>query len=250
MSILDNRYYDNVIAEMKPFLNENGFVAVENGFENATRKISVNYIEEKQSYVLMSAVKNEEGNFEEMSQISAWLFDDSQNEKDAVSVGMDFVSTLRKELGIKHQRNTNASVELPTATKSGSMTITGFTKKMLDVFPVLKEDYKVYVAKYGNFLYVNFFGEYLVPQVKALFATGSKKQYKKLFDVFNVSYVKGDKDTVNITVAILAAAAYKDTKTDALIKEILSDNKHFLQSYENFLLELPKSKKLFKALVK
>ena len=247
---MDNRYYEKVVAEMQSFLDENGFKAVDNGFENENRKIAVKYVDEKQSYVLLSAVKDEEGNFGELSEINSWLFDDSQNEKDAVSVGMDFVVTLRKELGIKRQRAVGANVELPTATKSGNMTITGFTKKMLDVFPVLKEDYKSYVVTYGNFLYINFFGEYLVPQVKALFNNGTKKQYKKLFDVLNVSYVKGDKDTVNITVAILAAAAYNDEKSNTAITEMLAEDKHFLQSYQNFLLELPKSKKLFKALVK
>lgn len=235
---------------MQSFLDENGFKSVEEGFENENRKIAVKYNDDRQSYTLLSATRDDEGNFGEMTEISAWLFDDSQNAKDASSVGIDFVGTLRKELGIKVQRKSGANVELPTATKSGNMTIAGFTKKMLDVFPVLKEEYKSYVATYGNFLYVNFFGEYLVPQVKALFNNGTKKQYKKLFDVLKVSYVKGDKDTVNITVAILAAAAYNDEKSNAAINEMLAEDKHFLQSYQNFLLELPKSKKLFKALIK
>ena len=51
------------------------------------------------------------------------------------------------------------------------MDIAGFTKKMLDVFPTLKDEYKAHITKYGNFLYLNFFGEYLVPVLKNLFET-------------------------------------------------------------------------------
>lgn len=250
MNFLDNRYYDNVIAEMQSFLDENGFKAVEDGFENETKKIAVKYNDEKQAYSLFSATKDDEGNFGEMTEINSWLFDDSQNAKDAGSVGIDFVVSLKKELGIKKGRAVGTNVELPSANKSGNMTVQGFTKKMLDVFPVLKDEYKSHVAFYGNFLYINFFGDSLVPQLKNLFTNGTKKQIKKLYDVFEDAYVKGDKDTVNIMIALLAAVSYKDDTCKTAVEEMLSEDQHFLQSYTNFIPVLPKSKKLFKALVK
>ncbi len=246
---MDNRYYDNVIAEMQPFLDENGFKSVEDSFINDNKKIAVVYDETKQTYSLLIASKDDEGNFGEMTAINTWLFDDSQNAKDATSVGIDFTVSLRKELGIKTVRK-NVSVELPSANKDGAMTVTGFTKKMLDVFPVLKDDYKEHIATYGNFLYINFFGEKLVPQLKNLFTTGTKKQIKKLYDVFEDAYVKGDKDTISIMVAVLSAASYNDEKCTDSIELMLADNNHFLQSYKNFAVKLPASKKLFNTLVK
>lgn len=246
---MDNRYYDNVIAEMQPFLDENGFKAVEDCFINDNKKIAVVYDETKQTYSLLAASKDEDDNFGEMTSINTWLFDDSQNAKDATSVGIDFTASLRKEFGIKTVRK-NVDVELPSANKDGAMTVTGFTKKMLDVFPVLKDDYKEHIATFGNFLYINFFGEKLVPQLKILFTTGTKKQIKKLYDVFEDAYVKGDKDTISIMVAVLSAASYNDEKCTESIELMLADNKHFLQSYKNFAAKLPASKKLFNALVK
>lgn len=246
---MDNRYYDNVIAEMKPFLDEHGFKTLDDGFVNDSKKIAVVYSDEKQTYSLLVATKDDEGNFGEMSAINTWLFDDTQNAKDATSVGIDFTVSLRKELGVKIARK-NVAVELPSATKDGAMTVTGFTKKMLDVFPVLKDDYKEHIATYGNFLYINFFGEKLVPQLKTLFSTGTKKQIKKLYDVFEDAYVKGDKDTVNIMIALLAAASHNDANCKNAIEQMLSDNSHFLQSYKSFALKLPSSKKLFNAIVK
>lgn len=246
---MDNRYYDNVIAEMKPFLDENGFKAVDGGFENDTKKISIIYDEEKQCYSLLTATKDESGNFGEMTSINTWLFDDTQNAKDAGSVGIDFTVSLRKELGIKLSRP-NADVALPTAEKSGNMTVNGFTKKMLDVFPNIKDNYKDYVATYGNFLYINFFGEYLIPQIKGLFNDGNKKQIKKFFDVLNDVYIKGDTETVNIMLAVLAAVAYGDEKYNSVIIDSLSEDSHFTQSFKSISVYLPKSKNLFKALVK
>ena len=121
---------------------------------------------------------------------------------------------------------------------------------MLDFFPALKDEYKNHIAVNGNFLYLNFFGEYLVPNIKQVMAAGNKKQIKKLYDILEDMYVKGDRDTVNAVVAVLVAAAYNDEKATAAIKEMLADDKHFLSSFESFMPMLAKNKKLTAALLK
>ena len=231
---------------MEPLLSEQGFKAGENGeFSNDTKKVLVAYDEEKQMYRL--SIADIDGDYKE---VSAWLFDDSQNAKDATSVGIDFAASLRKELGITAKRVGNNNIELPSASKSGNMTVTGFAKKMLDVYPTMKEEYKEHIAVYGNFLYINFFGESLVPNLKNTFENGSKKQIKKLYDVFEDAYLKGDKDTVNILVAVLCAAAYKNENITAAIREMLEVDKHFLASFDNLLPIIHKNKKLANALIK
>ena len=243
---MDNRFLPEVIKEMEPLLSEQGFKAGENGeFSNDTKKVLVAYDEEKQMYRF--SIADIDGDYKE---ISAWLFDDSQNAKDASSVGIDFAATLRKELGITAKRVGNNNIELPSASKSGNMTVTGFAKKMLDVYPTMKEEYKEHIAVYGNFLYINFFGESLVPNLKNTFENGSKKQIKKLYDVFEDAYLKGDKDTVNILVAVLCAAAYKNENITAAIREMLEVDKHFLASFDNLLPIFHKNKKLANALIK
>lgn len=248
---MDNRYYENVIKEMQPFLDENGFKSIGNDiFANESKQFSVAYNENRQMYILSVADIDEDGAVLEFKEINAWLFDDSQNAKDAEAVGIDFVNTMRKELGIKIKRAVNNDIELPSASKTGAMTVTGFAKKMLDVFPNLKDEYKEHISVYGNFLYINFFGEHLVPLMNNLFVTGTKKQIKKLYDVFEVAYVKGDKDTVNIMIALLCAASYNDEKATAAVKEMLSVDAHFTASYINFIPVFQKNKKLFSALIK
>ena len=47
---MDNRYYEKVIEEMQPFLDEQGFKAQENGnFKNDKREIKIAYDEGRQN---------------------------------------------------------------------------------------------------------------------------------------------------------------------------------------------------------
>lgn len=248
---MDNRYLENVIAEMHPFFDENGFKAVDGVYKNDKKVASVEYSDERQMYILKTADIAEDGSYE-LSEVNAWLFDDSQNAKDAEAVGIDFTSTLKAEMGIKHQRSaaTANAIDLPTASKDGTYNITMFTKKVLDVFPVLKDEYKAHVAVYGNFLYLNFFGEKLVPQIKAVILENNKKNVKKLFDVLQTGYLQGDRDTVNTIVAVVAAACVNDETVKANVITALGENKHFIDSVTQFIPVVSSNKKLSTALLK
>ena len=247
---MDNRYLENVIAEMQSFLDENGFKEFDGIYKNDKKAVQVEYNDDRQMYVLKTADIDEDGNFT-LGEANAWLFDDSQNVKDAVAVGIDFTATLKSELGIKSKRVAGtASVDLPTVSKDGTYNVTAFTKKMLDVFPVLKDEYKAHVAVYGNFLYLNFFGEKLVPQIKAVLLENNKKSVKKLFDVLQTAYLQGDRDTVNAIVAVVAASCVNDETVKANAIEALGDNKHFIDSVTQFIPVILSNKKLSTALLK
>lgn len=245
---LDIKYLEKVLEEMAPFFAENNIVENNGVYSNETKSIIVKYDEARTMFTL-SVADVEEGTVGEYSEINAWLFDESQNMNDAVSVGIDFTNSLRKEFGIKRKR-ADVVVDLPTASKDGNYNISSFAKKVLDVFPALKDEYKNHIAVYGNFLYLNFFGEHLVPRLVRLFEEGTKKQIKKFYEVANIAYNKGDRDTVNAVVAVLAAAAYNNQKVDENIKEMLNENTHFLNSYRSFVPFFNKNKKLIKSLIK
>ncbi len=247
---MDNRYLDKVIAEMQHFFDENGFKEKEGVYKNDKKAVSVEYDDDRQMYVLKTADIEDDGNYQ-LSEASAWLFDDSQNAKDAEAVGIDFTATLKAELGIKHKRSATAAlVDLPTVSKDGAYTITAFTKKVLDVFPALKEDYKAHVSVYGNFLYLNFFGEKLVPQIKSILLENNKKSVKKLFDLLQNGYLQGDRDTVNTIVAVLSAACVNDETIKANAIAALGDNKHFVDALTQFIPVISSNKKLSSALLK
>lgn len=248
---MDNRYLENVIAEMQPFFDENGFKLTDGVYKNDKKAAAVEYSEERQMYILKTGDINDDGGYE-LTEVSSWLFDDSQNAKDAEAVGIDFTSTLKQELGIKHRRSAAAvsAIDLPTASKDGTYNITAFTKKILDVFPMLKDEYKAHIAVYGNFLYLNFFGEKLVPQIKAVLSENNKKSVKKLFDVLQNGYLHGDRDTVNTIVAVVAAACVNDENVKQNAIAALGDNKHFIDSVTQFIPVMSSNKKLSSALLK
>lgn len=247
---MDNRYYDGVIAEMKPFLEEHGFVQRDDGsFRGESKAFLVEYSEPRQMY-LLKAAEVEGETVGEYAEISAWLFDDTQTAKDAGSVGVDFTNTVRDTLGIKIKRPPVSDVDLPSADKNGALTVSGFAKKVLDVFPQYKEAYKAHVAQYGNFLYLNFYAETLVPQIRTVLREDTKKGKKKLFELMETGYLQGDRETVNAVVAVLAAAAYNDEEMKQRVLALVEADKHLWNSVNTFIPMLSSRKKLAAALIK
>ena len=233
------------MEEMLPFLEAQGFSKA-GDFEYKSEKaaVLVGYDDARQMYTL--CMTDEAGEYKE---ISAWLFDDSQTERDAVSVGIDFTETLTEKLGVKKNTRTQGVIDMPTASKDGG-DISTFTKKVLDVYPQFKEPYRAHIAKYGNFLYLNFFGETLVPQLRETLKSGDKKSIKKIFQVFESTYIVGDKDTINAMVAVIAAAVLEDTAAQESLAKTLEENKHMLSAVTSLSPKIKSSKKLSAALLK
>ncbi len=249
---VDNKYIDKVTGEMSTLLFEQGFkLSEDNVFTGEKKAFKVEYNDEKQMYILLAA-DVEEGNVGEFSQVDAWLFDDSQNAKDAEAVGIDFTASARKILGIKIKRNNvgDIDVALPSMNKSGSITVTGFTKKLLDIFPTLKDEYKIHVATNGNFLYLHFLGEKVAPLIKGVMLENNKKQVKKIYDLLADIYVHGDKEAVNAELVLLCAAAYDDATVENNIYEMLAENTHFLHGFGNLLISFKSNKKLKATMLK
>lgn len=247
---MENHYFDSLIAEMQGLFSEQGFKETAAGeYKNDKKAIKIEYDEKAQMYCLFMADIKEEGEIE-YAEVSAWLFDDSQNEKDAASVGMDFCETAREKMGVKIVKQANAQIDLPTFTKDGAYNVTAFAKKVLDVFPALKDNYRDHIAKYGNFLYIEFFGEFLVPEIKNIYKENNKKSVKKVTEMAQNAYVNGDKEVVDVLVAVLAAAVCDDETAKSNLIAALGDNTHFIQAVISFIPSLQKSKKLKSLLIK
>lgn len=245
---MNEKCYDAVINEMKPLLDGQKFVCEGEVFKNEKKAVRVSYDESAKVFVLSLADVTEDsvGDF---AVASTWLFDENQTEKDAAAVGVDFADTLRQALGLKAVRGT-ANVALPTAEKGESINILTLTQKLLAMFPEFKEDYKREVALYGKFLYVDFFTEKFVPQIKALIASGNKKQLKKLFDMLDEMYVNGDSATTDMVISLIAASVYGDEKNTATAAEYMAENTHMKICVNELLSQIKKNKKLKAALIK
>ncbi len=246
---MDNRYYDKVVSEMQDFFDENGFKAQEDAFVSEQKAVSIKYNEEKQIYNLYLA-DIADGNIGEFALISSYLFDDTQTEKDALSVGIDFVDTLRSKLGIKVVRKSAAGdVDLPSAKKGDAVTINTLTTKILAIYPALKDVYKQEISEKGKYLYLDFLTTYAVPEIRKTLETANKKTVKKLIDSLTELFIHGDNDTSTVIVAILVSAIGKNEARFKAAAEHMESCSNLVASINNQISLLGKNKK-FTAAVK
>lgn len=244
---MDNRYYDKVLSEMQSFFEENGFKAENDNFLSNEKAVSIKYDEEHQVYNLYIADITD-GNVGEFALISSYLFDDSQTEKDALSVGIDFVDTLRSKLGIKAVRkNAAGDIDLPSAKKGDAVTVNTLTTKILAIYPVLKDVYKQEINDKGKYLYLNFLTTYAVPEIRKTLDTANKKTIKKLIDTLTELFIHGDNDTSTVIVAILASAIGKNADRFKAAVEHMESCSNLVASVNNQISLLGKNKKFTEA---
>lgn len=245
---MENRYYDVVVEEMGSFFEENGFKENEGVFVSDTKALKIEYDEAKHIYKLLAADVNE-GNIGEYAEISAYLFDDGQNRSDAVSVGIDFVDSARKAMGIKAARkNVSGEAELPSANASNSVTVATLIAKLLAIYPEFKETYKAETTSKGKFLYLDFSTEYFVPEIRKTLESGNKKAVKKLIDMLCEIFVSGDRASVNLVIALLASAIGTNGDRFKIACDRMEDCPHLVTAVNNEISILAKDKKLQKAL--
>lgn len=245
---MENRYYDVVIGEMKDFLDQNGFKEQNGVFTSGTKAIKIEYDEEKQIYKLLCADVNE-GEVGEYAVISSYLFDDSQTKNDAVSVGIDFVDSARKAMGIKASRKASSGeAELPSANAGNAVTVATLTAKLLANYPELKDTYKQETTAKGKYLYLDFCTTYFVPEIKKTLDSGNKKATKKLIDMLCEIFVSGDRASVNLVIALLSAAIGKDGNRFKAATDRMEDCPHLVTAINQEIAVLVKNKKLQKAL--
>ena len=246
---MDNRYYEKIVSEMQAFFDENGFKAESDNFVSEQKAVSIKYDEDKQIYNLYIA-DSTDGKIGEFALISSYLFDDSQTEKDAVAVGIDFVDTLRSKLGIKAVRkNALGNIDLPTAKKGDAVTINTLTTKILAIYPALKDVYKQEINEKGKYLYLDFLTTYAVPEIRKTLETANKKTIKKLIDSLTELFIHGDNDTSTVIVAILVSAIGKNETRFKAATEHMESCSNLVASINNQISLLGKNKK-FTAAVK
>ena len=112
MNFLENTYFDVVIGEMKSFLDENSFVEKDGVFENNTKSLKVEFDSENTLYKLYVADITD-GATGEYTLTSSYLFDESSNKNDAVCVGIDFVDSAKKALGVKENKKRISATSFP-----------------------------------------------------------------------------------------------------------------------------------------
>lgn len=233
-------FFEKVIGFMIPFFNEQGYNQEENGsFVKEDTTIRVVYNSAKKLYELY--LKSGEA---DEKLIAAYLFDETQNEKDTEAVAIDFIETLKGKLGIKKVRGVTTEIALPDELGGEKVTVGALTQKLLAIFPAHKENYKAHVAHYGKFLMVDFCHEYFIPSVKELVENGNKKQIKKFYDAMCDMFIAADSETVPFVVGILAVAVYEKEELLEALKGYTTQCPALYRQVVNFGIAYKNNKKL------
>lgn len=209
---MENHFFDIVMEQLAGLISEQGFAKREDGaYANEAKCFKVEYNEEAGLYNLYLADAADEP---EYATVSSWSFNDEKGEKEAKTIGLDFLDTLRTKLGIK-QNYAKTAANVPLPKKSGAKVgdINALAQHMLAVFPKYKEAYKEHVATYGEFLYLNFFNETVVLDIRAALDEQSKKPLKKIFDALCDAYVEADRTAQNVIAVTIITGAIAGDKT-------------------------------------
>lgn len=216
---MDIKYIVELNGLLSEFMNSHGFSSKDQdtGFYKGESKIyKVSYNETSNEFYIAVATIIADEDSASYKTISAWLFDEANHgPKDITLISEDFIAAVAKEEGIKISTGTvidSNNVALPEKAAAGEDPgIEAFTQKFLALFPQYKEVYKESVAKYGDFLYVEFFKTYAVEKLIELRAdeVKNKKVLKKYWDMLGSMHYEGEQIVGDVICAVIIAGGYK-----------------------------------------
>ncbi len=216
---MDNKYIKEVTSAMHEFMTGHGFTADHDSstFKNDSKLYKVSYDEQKKTFSVSVASVIIDGDEGESKTISSWYFDEANHgSKDTKYIAEDFIGAVAKDNGIKIVAsfdNSYKEIELPKKAEEGAEpNIEAFTQKFLAVFPQYKDNYKETIAKYGSFLYVEFYKTYGIQKMRELMADESKnkKQLQKYFKMLGEMHYEGDGTVGDVICTVILAGSFYD----------------------------------------
>ncbi len=198
--------------------NENEIVSL---FTGESVAYSVIYYVDKMHMVMRMCTMTEEGPDNEWKTMGTWMFDPSvDTEKEAVSIGNDFADAVGSAVAIKRVKQTKKK----KSKDEGSNDPVFLCKRLVKIFPQLKDEIKNEQDYHYQFRAVTFTRNNVVPKINDLLIKGSKADIEKLMDVLSAQYLNGDFDTRSIiTIVILNSI---DKKHYDVIEPMMSDDLH------------------------
>ena len=192
-----------------PSTNSNELVTLYTG-ESAA--YSIIYYKDKKHMVMRTCSMTSDGPDNEWKTVGTWMFDPSvDKEREAESIGNDFAEN------VSAPKFTQASK--PKKKKKNSDDGNGdpvfFSKRLIALFPELKEEIREEEDSYEEFRAVTFTREKIVPKVAALMKRNDDKEVDKLAEILSAQYSYGDINTRPlITIIILNSITDEQQKED------------------------------------
>ena len=211
-----NKAFEIIIKELTPFLELQKMSKQDSEdyvYANDSKAVKVSYDNERKIFNLEMA-DLEEGQEVSFKKYASFLFDEGHTEKDARAIGVDFDETLKDLFGIKVSAlSSRSQVAIPKKNSSNTTpNVDALCGKFLSLYPQYKDLYKDDVAKYGAFLYEDFFTKTAAVKLNELANDSSaKKNYNKMLEFLDQYFVDGDLTVQSvITYSIVGEACVKN----------------------------------------
>lgn len=213
-------------------------------FTSDNMAYSVIYYKDKMHMVLRECRMTDDGPDNDWKPLATWMFDPSVDTlKEANSIGNDFAEAVSAPKAVKKVKQAKKS----TAKKGdeGNADPLFFSKRLVQLFPELKEEIKDEEDCYYPFRGVTFARASIVPKVNDLVARGTDADLKKLGGILSAQYANGNADTRSIvTIVVLnSVPAEYDEKLEAFLSDDLKKAARCARRYRGKTVRPEKEKK-------
>lgn len=237
-----NKAFEIVNKKVEAVLSEKGYttqnvpstasdelVTLYTGEETA---YSIIYYKKKKHMVMRSCAMTEDGPDNEWKTMGTWMFDPAvDKEKEAESIGNDFAETLS---GPKFTQITRQQKKKKKNSDDGNGDPVFFAKRLVGLFPELREEIKAEENGYETFRAVTFTRASIVPRVQALLERNNNKEIDKLSELLSAQYSYGDLDTRSLITIVILNSITEESQKEAIRKEMSDDLKKAWKAAEKF----------------
>ncbi len=210
-------------------------------FTGESNAYMVVYNAKKQLAALKVCGIDSDGPDNRWKSINTWMFDPEKDDnKEARSIGNDFADALsvnKPKISGKSKKKSS---------DDGNADPKFFCKRMVNVFPELKEEIWEEEDGYDPFRGVTFAQEHIVPRVNELLKNGNKQSISKLAGILNSQYIAGDLSTRSIiTIVVLNGIKPElDSKIEGELSDVLGKAWSFAKKYRTKTVKPEKVKKV------
>lgn len=230
-----NKKVENVLSEQNftrqnvPSTDSDELVSLYTGESTA---YSIIYYKSKKHMVMRSCSMTEDGPDNEWKTMGTWMFDPAvDKEKEAESIGNDFAESLAAPKIIaasKQQRKKKKNSD------DGNGDPLFFSKRLVSVFPELKDEIRTEEDSYEAFRAVTFAREHIVPKVQALLNSDDTARINKFSSLLSAQYAYCDIDTRSVITIVILNSIVDEGQKDAIKEEMSDDLKKAWKAAEKY----------------
>ena len=238
-----NKAFDIVTKKVNSALSSQGYTmqSVPSTDSNELVKLfigedkaySVIYYKDKKHMVMRTCSMTEDGPDNEWKTIGTWMFDPATDkEKEAESIGSDFAENVSAPIFRQAAKQQQKKKKKNSDDGGGDPVF--FAKRLVAVFPELKDEIKDEEDSYEEFRAVTFAREHIVPKVIALLKDDDTDDINKLSEILSAQYSYGDIDTRPIITMVILNAVTEESQKEAIKAEMSDDLKKAWKAAEKY----------------